>query len=65
MTRVPGDPERIAEEMDALSIHGFSAHIGLIIAGVIGVALGSRLLRPSRRTRPPDAVSSEIDDTQG
>src|SRR5262245_42078926 len=49
----------------APSIHGFSAHIGLMVAGVVGVALGSRFLRPSRRTRPPAADENEIEKSSG
>ena len=49
----------------APSIHGFSAHIGLMIAGVVGVALGSRFLRPSRRTPSTSTEAHEVDDALG
>jgi hypothetical protein len=43
----------------APTIHGFGAHMALMIAGVLGVALGHRLLRPSSQARPPTANGYE------
>lgn len=45
----------------APAVHGFGAHMGLMIAGVLGVALGSRILRASGGPTPPGSENVDVD----